>query len=99
VYNLSEEMIITDFWWLSPEETRKYRYVHLFHQEPYSDEPNTDKDPISCPMIPSETRYDFSFISQWKAKFSNINVFRSFTVYSSDSNGEEIIGPFLLDID
>ena len=50
-------------------------------------------------MIPSERRYDFKFISQWKAKFSNINVFRNFTVYSSDTNGEEIVGPFLLDID
>ena len=38
-------------------------------------------------------------ISQWKEKFSNINVFRSFALYSTDTNGEKIIGPFLLDID
>ena len=50
-------------------------------------------------MIPSERKYDFRFISQWEAKYSNINVFRSFTIYSSDTNGEEIVGPFLLDID
>ncbi len=39
------------------------------------------------------------FISQWKAKFKSINVFRSFALFSTDTDGEEIIGPFLLDID
>lgn len=92
-------MLSTDFWWLSPEEGRQYRYVDFFHQEPYSDEPHTKRDPVSCPMIPSERRYALGFIGRWKAKFSNINVFRSFAVYNSITNGEEIVGPFLLDID
>lgn len=92
-------MIITDFWWLSPEETREYRYLDLFHQEPYSDEPNTNRDPISCPMMPSERKQALGLISQWKTQFKNINVFRSFTIYRSESDAEEIIGPFLIDID
>ena len=92
-------MISTDFWWLSPGETRQYGYIDLFHQAPYSDEPNTDREPLACPMLQSERRYPLELISQWKVKFSNINVFRSLALYSSETNGEEIIGPFLLDID
>lgn len=92
-------MLSTDFWWLSPEEVRQYRYIELLHQEPYSDEPGTDKDPCSCPMLQSDKRYLLESLSQWKEKFANINVFRSFALYSSDANGKKIIGPFLLDID
>lgn len=92
-------MISTDFWWLSPEEVRQYRYIDLFHQELYSDEPNTDRDPLSCPMLQSDKRYPLESVSQWKAKFRNMNVFRSYALYSSDIEGKEIIGPLLLDID
>lgn len=92
-------MLSTDFWWLSPDEVTQHRYVELFHQEPYSDEPNTDKSPRSRPMLQSDRRYLLESISQWKTKFSNINVFRSFALYTSDPNGKTIIGPFLLDVD
>jgi hypothetical protein len=50
-------------------------------------------------MLPSCKRYPLESVNQWKAKFTNINVFRSFALYSSDTNGKKIIGPFLLDID
>lgn len=92
-------MLSTDFWWLLPEEVRQYRFIELFHQEPYSDEPNTDNDPLSCPMLQSDKRHPLESVNQWKAKFGNINVFRSYALYSSDIEGEEIIGPLLLDID
>lgn len=92
-------MLSTDFWWLSPEQARQYGYIDLFRQDPYSDEPNTNKEPLSCPILQGDRRYPLEFVSQWKVKFRNINVFRSFALYSSDTNGEEIIGPFLLDID
>lgn len=92
-------MLSTDFWWLSPEEVRQYRYIDLFYQEPYSDEPNIGNDPLSCPMLQSDKRYPLESIKQWRKKFGNINVFRSYTLYSSDIEGEEIIGPLLLDID
>jgi hypothetical protein len=92
-------MICTDYWWLSPEESRQYRYIDLFHQEPYSDEPNTDKDPLSCPMLQSDKRYPVDSVSQWKAKYRSINVFRSYALYSSDIEGKKIYGPLLLDID
>jgi len=89
----------TDFWWLSLEEVRQYGYIDLFHQEPYSDEPNSDRDPVSCPMVQSDRRYPLEFVSQWKAKIKNMNVFRSYALYSSNTEDKEIIGPFLLDID
>jgi len=92
-------MLSTDFWWLSPEEIRQYGYINLFHQEPYSDEPNTDRDPLSCPMVQGDKRYPLEFVGRWKAKFSNRNVFRSYGLYSSEIDGKEVIGPFLLDID
>lgn len=92
-------MLSTDFWWLSAEEAREYGYIDLFHQEPYSDEPNTDKEPRYCPMLAGEKRYPLEFISQWKRGFKNINVFRSYTLYISDTDGKGIIGPFLLDVD
>ena len=89
----------TDFWWLAPEEVGQYGHIELFHQEPYSDELSTDKDPCSCPMLKSDRRYLSESISHWKEKYEHKNVFRSFALYSSDGNGKEIIGPFLLDID
>ena len=92
-------MLCTDFWWLSAEETGQYGYIDLFHQEPYYDEPKTSKEPLSCPMVRGEKRYPLGFINQWKTKFRNTNVFRSFALYSSDAKGKRIIGPFLLDID
>jgi len=92
-------MLSTDFWWLLPEEARQYGYVDIFHQEPYSDEPNTDRGPLSYPMLRSERRYSLESISQWTVKSRNINVFRSLSLYSADTNGQQILGPFLLDID
>ncbi|MFC1950196.1 hypothetical protein ACFLWD_00845 [Chloroflexota bacterium] len=92
-------MISTDFWWLSPEEVKQYRYIDLFHQEPHSDEPNTNRDPLSCPMLKNDKRHPLEFVRQWKAKFRNMNVFRSYALYSSEIEGKEIIGPLLLDID
>lgn len=91
--------MLSDFWWLSPEERTKYTYADLFHQEPYSDEPNTNKDPCSCPMS-RDGRHTLEFIGQWRREHRNVNVFRSFKLYDSDRNdGDAILGPLLLDID
>ena len=89
----------TDFWWLSPEEASQYRFIDLFHQEPYSDEPETDREPRSCPLLRSEIMHRLDDISEWRLKFRNTNIFRSYALYKSDTTGEETIGPFLLDID
>ncbi|MFX0203248.1 MAG: hypothetical protein ACFFCW_44660, partial [Candidatus Hodarchaeota archaeon] len=92
-------MLSSDFWWLSPEEVGQYRYIDLLHQEPYSDEPNTDKSPLSCRMLQSDKRHSLESVNQWKARFGNMNVFRSYALYSSDIEGKQIIVPLLLDID
>jgi len=92
-------LIGSDFWWLSPQEVILYRFIDLFHQEPYSDEPNTDKDPLSCPMLQSDNRYPLESIDEWKEKFRNTNIFRSYALYDSGIKGNKIIGPLLLDID
>lgn len=92
-------MLNTDYWWLSLDEARQYKYIDVFHQKPYSDEPNTERDPLSCPMQQSDIRYHLESIDQWRVKFRNINVFRSYALYSSHIKGKEVIGPFLLDID
>ncbi len=96
---MQDHIIGSDFWWLSPQEAKRYGHVELFHQEPYSDEPNTDESPLSRPLLPADRRYPLEFVSQWKAKFRNINVFRSLGLYTSDTGSSKIIGPFLLDID
>ena len=88
----------TDFWWLSPEEARQYRYVDLFHQEPYSDEPNTDKDPLP-PKKWNGPRPRLEDIHKRTLDFKNKNVFRSWALYDCADSGGQIIGPFLLDID
>jgi hypothetical protein len=92
-------MLTSDFWWLSPEETKKYQYVDLFHQEPYSDEPDNRRDPLSCPILPGDKRFSLQSLSQWKTRFRNTNVFRSYALYTSAAGVKQIIGPFLLDID
>ena len=89
----------TDFWWLSQEESRQYRFIDLFHQDPYSDEPNTDRDPASCPMLKSDKRYPLEFINQWKERFGNTGVFRSYALYANEVGNNGIVGPMLLDID
>jgi hypothetical protein len=92
-------MLSTDFWWLSPKELRQYGYIDLFYQKPCSDEPNTYKDPYSCPILQSDKRCPLESVSHWQEKYNNTNIFRSFALYSSDTNGVKLIGPFLLDID
>jgi hypothetical protein len=37
----------SDLWWLTSEEAKRYKYVYLCYQEPYSDEPDSDKNPTS----------------------------------------------------
>lgn len=98
VSQFNDRELRTDFWWLSPEEARQYRYVDLFHQEPYSDEPNTNKDPLP-PKKWNGSRTRLEDIHKRTLNFRNKNVFRSWTLYDCANNGGEIIGPFLLDID
>ena len=99
----------SDFWWLATDEAVKYKYVYVCYQEPYSDEPNSNKDPSSVSRFHSldtngnlseiERRYPLGFIDQWREKCANTNVFRSFGLFDAEHDGEELLGPFLIDID
>ncbi len=91
-------ILSTDFWWLSPEEIKQYCYIDLFYQEPYSDEPNSDNDP-SKPVKLIGSRPRLEDIQKRTVNFRNINVFRSYALYDSAIDGEEIVGPLVLDID
>lgn len=98
VNQFNEMEMTTDFWWLSLEEAKQYSYVDLFCGEPYSDEPNTNKHPLP-PKKWNGPRPRLEEVRKWTLNFRNNNVFRSWALYDHADNGEEIIGPFLLDID
>ena len=99
----------TDFWWLTSNEAIKYKYLHVCHKEPYSDEPNSNKTPTSAPcfhsfdkngnLSKSITCYPTEFLEQWRDKFENINVFRSLSLFTTEQEGEELLGPLVIDID
>ncbi len=99
----------SDFWWLTPDEAVKYKYLEVWHQEPYSDEPDSNKEPYSVPCFNSlDTegnlsdvikRYPLKFVEEWIKKCANINVFRSLGLFTAEQNGEELLGPFVIDID
>jgi len=99
----------SDFWWLTLDEAVRYKYLEVWHQKPYSDEPNTNKEPYSVSCFNSLDRsgnlskvikrYPLEFIDQWRKKCTNINVFRSLGLFTSEQNGDELLGPFVIDID
>jgi len=100
----------SEFWWLTREETLKYEYIYVCsQQEPYSDEPKSKKTPYLVPRLFSVDKkgnlsseikyYPLNFMEIWREKVSNINVFRGFSLSSSEYGGEKICGPLIIDID
>ncbi len=102
-------MPISELWWLAPDEIPKYTWLEVLHMEPYSDEPNSDREPLSVAtyrsinadgsMSNKRKRYPINFLHIWREKASNINVFRSMVLFSTEVGGEELAGPFVIDID
>jgi hypothetical protein len=99
----------TDFWWLTTEEVQKYQYVCVGHHQLYSDEPNSNNTPTSVPWFHSfdesgnlskvMRRYPLKFVEQWRDKCANTNVFRSLSLFTTEQDREELLGPFVIDID
>lgn len=87
-------VIITDFWWLTTREKRKYTYVELAHHEPLKYE---DAAPYSAfidlPLVGVKN------IDQWRQRYQNTNIYRSLTVWADESRNDAISGPFIVDID
>lgn len=44
-------------------------------------------------------RYPVSFISDWRSRWDNCNVYRTMRLWRQSEGGEAILGPFLVDID
>lgn len=115
--NIKDNMITfyrkyqSDFWWLTTDELKKFNYIHVCYQEPYSDEPRSNRTPTSvCRYfsldnnnnLSSEIKYyKLSYLDSWKKRFNNTNVFRSIYLFSypCQENKDSICGPIILDID
>jgi hypothetical protein len=98
-----------DFWWFSPDEAKKYKFTLVGHGEPYSDNANSGRTPLSVDWYHSidkggrparkEERYPLTCLNKWRKIFDNINVFRSHALFDTKENGHELLGPFMIDID
>ncbi|HEY41687.1 MAG TPA: hypothetical protein G4O18_07485 [Dehalococcoidia bacterium] len=102
-------MQTSELWWLTPDEMLKYTWLEVLHTQPYSDEPNSNFQPMSGDEYRSldtngnlsiETkRYPINFLNIWRKQAYNINVFRSMVLFSAEVGGDELAGPFVIDID
>lgn len=107
--NNSAARIESDFWWLTPEQMLTYIYLEVWHQDPYSDESCSKRQPYSVRCFSSldasgnlssiVKRYPLTFTREWRDKSSNINIFRSLCLFSAKQDGDELLGPLVLDID
>ena len=87
-------MAMTDFWWLTPEQTNKYVYVELVHHQPLTDEDDAPHQSFNNPCFAG-----IQSISKLCNKYQNTNVYRSLKIWSDNSKGEALSGPFVVDID
>ena len=83
----------SDFWWLSSSQRSRYQYTEVCHHRPIRD----DEDPRSVNWDPNTCSIDE--LEHWRDRFQNENVYRALKIASASSGVEEIIGPFLVDID
>lgn len=83
----------SDFWWLSPNQRSKYQNTEFGHHRPIRD----DEDPYSINW--DTDFYSIEKLNNWCDKFQNINVYRALRVTSTSQSIEDIIGPFVIDID
>lgn len=91
---LTEEIKMnTDFWWLKDSQLAKYLYVEFGHHRPIGD----DKQPC-LEKWGTETN-SVKQLEHWRERFQNINVYRSLKIMTAPIKGEELIGPFVVDID
>ena len=83
----------SDFWWLDSRQKTKYMYAEFGHHRPIRD----DEDPWS---IQWDTKTCvINQLNDWRESFQNTNVYRSLKIATAPVDGEQLIGPFLVDID
>jgi len=83
----------SDFWWLSSSQRGRYQYTEFGHHRPIRD----DEDPCSVNWDTNICSIDE--LEHWRDRFQNTNVYRALKTASVSPDVEEIIGPFLVDID
>jgi hypothetical protein len=81
---------LTDFWWLDDNERRKFAYLELCHSEL--------KDDLTYPFKQKQT-IRVTKINEYREKYGNTNIFRSLILKDSLTEEQEILGPFIIDID
>lgn len=86
-------MKTSDFWWLTSRQRSRYQYTEFGHHRPIQD----DENPRSVNW--DTNNYSIDELEHWRDRFQNINVYRALKMSSASSGVEEIIGPFLVDID
>lgn len=100
---------VSELWWMTQNEVAKFSWLEVLHLAPHSDEPGTGLTPMSVACYRSiaiegglsreSQRYPIRFLDTWREQCSNTNVFRSMVLYSASEGGEELAGPFVIDID
>ena len=80
----------SDFWWLTQSQLDRFNYLELGYSKPVDD---------STRPIIREQKCHVTEIEAFRSKYQNTNVFRSLKLSDNLSTGQEIIGPFLVDID
>lgn len=81
---------LSDFWWLDEDQLGRFTYLKFGHNEPVDDSTSPYIKPQKCRI---------STIDELRSEFQNINIHRSLELSDSPSNGEKLVGPFLIDID
>ena len=107
----------SDFWWLPADDLFRDWLVGVGHHAPLEDEFDAfhgtvdqaeptfghwshSLDPSGA-LASSFERYPLQFLETWRSHCDNTNVYRTLTLYNSDSTKHDlfIVGPFLIDID
>jgi len=87
------KMPSSDFWWLDSSEETKFIYAELGHHKPIRD----DEQP--CSMQWDTETCLINQLNDWRKSFQNTNVYRKLKIATALVDGEQLMGPFLVDID
>jgi hypothetical protein len=82
-----------DFWWLTSDQQTTYTRVAFGHHRPIRD----DEDPRSVDWKVQAGRV--SQVDNWRGRFESTNVYRGLIVATAPLYAEQLLGPFLIDID
>jgi hypothetical protein len=82
--------ILSDFWWLDSDQFNIFNYLILGHSDPVDDLTGPNIIPQKCQI---------TALDAYRITYQNTNIYRSLKLSDRPLNGQEIVGPFLIDID